>query len=111
LLLIGAAALPRTAEAACLSKPATDRAGRAVKQHLIAPVSEVARYQAYGYVVEQCDVPLDQLRQSVANICRMAATAPARAQASVARTNGASITDLCNSGRAGLAEMEKSGTP
>jgi hypothetical protein len=110
-LLLIAAALPRTAEAACLSKPATDRAGRAVKQHVIAPMSEVARYQTFGYVLEPCDVPLEQLRQSVANVCRMAASAPVRMQAHVARSNGASITDLCTSGRAGLAEMQAGEKP
>jgi hypothetical protein len=109
--LLGAALLPHAAEGACLSKPTTDRAGRLAKQHLIAPASEVARYQARGYVLEQCNVPLERLRQSVENVCRMAASAPASVQANVARSNGATPTELCLSGRAGLAEMQSSVNP
>ncbi len=111
LLLFGAVALPRTAEGACLTKAAADRTGRAVKQHVIAPTSEVARYQAAGYVLEQCDASPEQLRQSVENVCRMAARAPAPIQTAVARSNGANLSELCASGRAGLAEMQASATP
>jgi hypothetical protein len=110
-VLLGAMSLSHSAEAACLSKPATDRNGNSVKQHVIAPTSEVARYQAFGFVLAQCDVPLAQLRKSVENVCRMAASAPIQFQADVSRSKGASLTQLCASGQAGLAEMEKSGTP
>jgi hypothetical protein len=93
-----------------LSKPATARSGNVVKQRVIAPASEFARYRASGYVVEACDVPIEQLRQSVANVCRAAATTPAETQARIARSHGASLSGLCASGRAGLAEMDASST-
>jgi hypothetical protein len=108
IVLVGGMTLPGQAHAACLSKPASGPNG---KQHVIAPKSEVGRYQAMGYALEQCDVPLDQLRRSVENICQMAAAAPDAVQTRVASSHGASLRQLCESGRAGLAEMQSSVKP
>ena len=97
------------AHAACLSKPAA--ASPTGKQHVIAPKGEVVRYQALGYAVEECDVPLDQLSKSVDTICQMAAAAPSAVQSRVSSAKGVSLQALCASGRAGLAEMQASTKP
>ena len=109
IVLVAGLSLASGAHAACLSKPAaTSRSG---KQHVIAPKGEVARYQALGYAVEQCDVPVDQLSRSVETICQMAAAAPGAVQARVSSSKGISLHELCASGRAGLAEMAASTKP
>ena len=108
IVLLASMTSARSAQAACLSKPATSPSG---KQHVIAPKGEVARYQALGYTVEQCDVPLDQLSRSVDTICQMAASAPGAVQARVSSSKGLSLHELCASGRAGLAEMTASTKP
>lgn len=108
IVLLGNMAFARGASAACMSKPAASPSG---KQHVIAPKGEVARYQALGYAVEQCDVPLDQLSRSVDTICQMAAAAPSAVQARVSSSKGVSLHEMCASGRAGLAEMLASTKP
>lgn len=108
IVLLGSTTLAAGAHAACLSKPAASPTG---KQHVIAPKGEVARYQALGYALEQCDVPLDQLSRSVETICQMAAAAPAVVQSRVTSSKGLSLHELCASGRAGLAEMQASTKP
>lgn len=103
--LLGAAALAGEANAACLSKPETGRNGEPRRAHVIAPEGEVASYRALGYV-EACELSSEQIKQAVENICRIAAAAPREMREQVAASRGVSLTRLCASGRAGLAEMQ-----
>lgn len=105
-VLMWSASFAAKAEAVCLSKPATSSDGSPAKYHVIAAEHEVPRYQVFGFVVEACDVPIDQLQKAVDNVCRMAAATPVGAQAQVNRSHGVSLNQLCQSGRDGLAEMQ-----
>jgi hypothetical protein len=109
IVLVASLSFASGAHAACLSKSAA--ASPTGKQHVIAPNGEVARYQALGYSVEQCDVSLDQLSRSVDTICQMASAAPNAVQARVSSSKGVSLHELCASGKAGLAEMKASTKP
>lgn len=110
LALIGSLSLASVAAGACLSKPVKGPDGTTHKAHVIAPANQVGRYRALGFVPEQCGA-LAQLEQAVNNICRMAANTPSSVQAYLTHSRGVSLSELCASGRAGLAEMQASKKP
>jgi len=110
IMLLGTAILTSQAKAACLSKPEMGPNGEPRRVHIIAPERELASYRLLGYT-ETCELSREQIKQAVENICRIASAAPREMHEQVAVSRGVSLTQLCASGRAGLAEMEGLSTP
>jgi hypothetical protein len=103
--LLALALLADTASAECLSKPVAGPGGTTAKQRILAPRSEIARYEALGYRVEACTAGVEKIRQSIAMLCTAQALQLPVLRAGDAR-RGVSLEELCASARAAVAEME-----
>lgn len=103
--LLAVALLADTASAECLSKPVPRPEGTVGRQTILAPQSEIARYEALGFRIQACTAGIEQLRQSIAVMCSAQALQSPALKSGDAR-RGFSFQELCNSARAAVAEME-----
>jgi hypothetical protein len=104
--LLALALLADAASAECLTKPVARPDGTTGKQSILAPRSEIPKYAALGYRVEQCTAGVEQLRQSIAVMCTSQILQSPVLRAGDAR-RGVSFGELCASARAAVAEMER----
>jgi hypothetical protein len=104
-VLLVLAVLAGTANAECLNRPVARPDGTAGRQTILAPQSEVARYEALGFRIQACTVGIEQIRQSIGVLCSAQVLQSPAVQSGDAR-RGVSFQELCASARAALAEME-----
>jgi hypothetical protein len=103
--LLALALLADTASAECLSRPVARPDGSAGQQAILAPQSELARYEALGFRVAACTAGLAQIRQSIEVMCSAPALQSPAVRAGDMR-RGVSFPELCASARAAVVEME-----
>ena len=103
--VLAVALLANAASAECLSKPVPRPDGTVGKQTILAPQSEIARYEALGYRIQACTAGIEQIRQSIGVMCSAQALQSPVQKAGDAR-RGFSFQELCASARAAVAEME-----
>ncbi len=104
-VVLAAALIANAASAECLGKPVPMPDGTTSKQVILAPQSEVARYEALGYRPQACTAGIEQIRRSIGVMCSAQALESPVQKAGDAR-RGVSFLELCASARAALAEME-----
>ncbi len=103
--LLTLALVADTASAECLGKPVPRADGTVGRQVVLAPQSEIARYEALGFRVQACTAGIEQLRQSIGIFCSAEALqSPVPKSGDVRR--GFSFQEMCASARAALDEME-----
>jgi hypothetical protein len=108
LVVLGTLAQADDVEAACVSKTAKAADGTDVKQRMVLPQRDVASIRSDGFEVDDCGEATDaQIRESVENVCAMAARMSPEADAQRKAITGYSLRELCAYGRAGVAEMEE----
>jgi hypothetical protein len=95
------------ARAECLTKPVTKQDGTVVGRNLLlAPKSEIAKYEGRGYRVETCPTGVEQLRRSTEQLCAAAAAWPVEVRQAADARRGFTFSEICASARAAVAEME-----
>lgn len=104
-VLFALALLADPANAECLSKPVARPDGTTGRQTILAPQSEIARYEALGFRIQACTAGIEQLRQSIAVLCSAEASQSPVLKAADTR-RGFSFQEMCASARAAVAEME-----
>ena len=103
--VLAAALLADRASAECLSKPVPRPDGTAGRQTILAPESEIARYEALGFRIQACTAGIEQFRQWIGVVCS-AQTLQSPLRKSGDTRRGFSFEEVCASARAAVAEME-----
>ena len=103
--VLAVALLADTASAECLSKPVPRPDGTAGRQTILAPHSEIARYEALGFRTQACTAGIEQFRQWIGVVCS-AQTVQSPLLKSGDSRRGFSFQEVCASARAAVAEME-----
>jgi hypothetical protein len=108
LAVLGAIGQADDAKAACVSKTVKAADGTDVQQRMVLPQRDVASSRADGFDVDDCGGATGaQIRESVDNVCAMAARMSPEVDAQRKAITGYSLRELCAYGRAGVAEMEE----